>query len=375
MWAVMSKEKRYFYLKCIIVFALFVFFYGMTYNRYLALHLQENCISVRIQDNAIMKSKLSQTLEIMKLQEDPHIPELAAYYIQDHTMVTEKNLNQQASVSLYGTYGQMELIAAKSLVAGNLLTSEDDTGCVIDVDSAYDLFGSKDVLNQVIVIDDQEYYIRGLIESDLPTVMIQVQSKDAKFWNLELNYGEYQLGREYAIHFVDNYGLSNDYVIIEPKFLGDCLGNLLILPVALLVVILLLKQLKQIRLTYRKERKALFDKAYRMKMDWLRLFGHLIRDSLGPIVMIGLGGVAVVLFSRWFGTFPTRYLPSKWSDFNQYVSAWQDIQSQLKDLSCVAPTQKEVLLKQDSLCCVLYSVITLLLEWHAMDLYREWKKS
>lgn len=354
-------------MKILFLILLFGVCYWKAYSTYEVLHRNFYCISVRIQDQAVTKKKLMKVEEMMLEQADNHIPELAAFHMTEHTKIVEQELGRSTQVTLYGVYGQMQQVTPSQLTAGNFVTSEDYAGCVIDEDSAFAIFGSTQVVGQSIEIDKKEYYIRGVIESEMPIVMIQEKAETAEFWNLELNYGNLLQGREYATQLMSNYGLSSDYILIEQNFIGDCIGNLLVLPVLVIVVVVFVSQWRRIHRNATMEGEKMKQKHYRTKRDWICYGLQIIRQSWCPLVLVA-GSVAILIVTwQRFGTFPMRYLPSKWSDFNQHIRFYNEIKSHLRELSYVTPRRQEVLLKQNCMKCIFFSVSALFLEWHILD--------
>lgn len=364
----MNSRKKSIYLRIVCLLLIFCFCYFQAYRCYTKLQRNFDCISVRIQDQAVTKKQLVKALSNLQEQVDAHVPEIAAYHMTEHTRIMEPNLERTTYVTLYGVYGQMQLVTPSEVTSGNFVTYEDYAGCVIDEDSAFDIFGTTKATGQTIKIDQKEYYIRGVIKSEMPIVMIQEKPEDAKFWNLELSYGDLQQGREYANQLMINYGLSAKYIIIEQNFIGDCVGNLLVLPVLLLSILLIVLQGKTIHRKFVVKSEEMNQRHYRTKKDWIIFFFHVMHDSVVPLAIIAAAVGLFVITWHFFGIFPMRYFPTKWSDFNQYHRFYEDIKTHLNELSYVNPTRREVLLKQNCMRCMFFSGATLLLEWHVLDL-------
>ena len=397
----MNKKNKSAYMKIALLILLFAICYGRSYLAYTKLQRNFDCISVRIQDQAVTKKQLIRAQELMKEQEESHIPEIAAYSITEHTSIGEPALERTTEVNLYQVYGQMKLVTPSECMAGNFPVTEDYDGCVIDADSAYQLFGSKDVMDHIITMNQEipatmkdsteaqgvdqaqtqpkviqkKYIVRGVIQSEMPIMMIQAREEATKFWDLEFDYGNLKQGREYASQFMSSYGLSGKYVIIEGNFIGDVIGNILVLPVFILFLIVFVAEVKKIGKIKRIQMEEIQSRHYRMKKDWMRCFVSIITKSLIPLFKIAIGLVILIYAWKAFGIFPLRYLPSKWSDFDQYVRFADQIKERLNDLSYVAPTRREVLFKQNSMYCLFFGAVTILLEWHVIDLIKNTKKN
>lgn len=326
-------------------------------------------VSVRILDQAITKKNLMKAMDELQEQKGSHVPEFVAYHMTEHVEVREVSLGRTTNVTLYGVYGKMQQVTPSELVAGNYVTYEDYVGCLIDADSAYQLFGSVQVTGQQIVINKKLYDIRGVIESEMPIVMIQEKSETAEFWNLELNYGSLQQGREYARQLLINFVLSKDFVIIEGNFIADCMGNLLVLPVLVLTVIICFQQWRQIGIKLRLENHRIKEKHYRTRKDLLTYLWQVLLHVWRPILLCG--GMIVICIAMWnmFGLLPIRYLPSKWSDFSQYARVFRELSTQQTEMNYIMPTRREVLLKQYRMESLVLSVIEVLLVWHLTDLF------
>jgi len=395
----MNKEKKTAYLKIALLILLFIACYGRSYLAYAKLHRNFDYISVRIKNQPVTKKQLLNALETMQEREESHIPEFAAYKITEHTMVGQADLERTTDVNLYNVYGQMRIVTPSEICAGNYPILDDYDGCVIDAHSAYVLFGSSDVLGQTITMKeeipmknqfaagsqedqnvnslssntktiDRNYIIRGVIQSEMPMVMIQTRNDSTEFWNFEFDYGDLKQGRQYAQQLM-TYDLSaGKYVIIEADFMNDMMGNILVLPVFVIVLLVLISEVKKIHRIRVAEMKELLERHYRLKKDYASFILRVIRKSLvsiGKIVVVSL-----FMYCTWkqFGVFPTRYLPSKWSEFDQYIRFADQIKERLRDINYVSPTRREVLFKHNSMCCLGFGAVTLLLEWHILDLVR-----
>ena len=326
-------------------------------------------VSVRILDKAVTKKDFIKALNGLQEQKWSHIPEFVAYHMTEHVQVGEESLRRTINVTLYGVYGKMQQVTPSELVAGNYVTFEDYAGCLIDADSAYKLFGSNQVTGQQIVIHNKVYSIRGVIESEMPIVMIQEKSETTEFWNLELNYGSLLQGGVYARQFMMNFGLSKNFVLIEGNFIADCMGNLLVLPMLVLTVIICFQQWRQIGVKLRLENNRIKEKHYRTRKDLFTYLWQILLHTWKPILLSG--GMIVICIVVWnsFGFLPIRYVPSKWSDFSQYTRVFRELYTHQRELSYITPTRREVLLEQYSMVSLLLSVTEVLLVWHLTDLF------
>ena len=60
--------------------------------------------------------------------------------------------------------GDMRLILPGKLMMGSFVSDSDELGCVISKKTAEDLFSSYEVLNQILYLEGESYYIRGVLD-------------------------------------------------------------------------------------------------------------------------------------------------------------------------------------------------------------------
>ncbi len=62
----------------------------------------------------------------------------------------------------------------------NTLSGEDKSGCLLDEETMYTLFGTAVGVGQTVTFDEEEYIVRGVIKDDIPVMVINYREEDKK---------------------------------------------------------------------------------------------------------------------------------------------------------------------------------------------------
>ncbi|MDE6531159.1 MAG: ABC transporter permease [Lachnospiraceae bacterium] len=60
----------------------------------------------------------------------------------------------------------------------NRLAHDDISGCLLDAETLYGLFGTTDTLGQTVTYDDREYVVRGVLDVNVPLMVISSKFED-----------------------------------------------------------------------------------------------------------------------------------------------------------------------------------------------------
>lgn len=172
-----------------------------------------------------------------------------------------------------------------------VLDMEDKEGCLIDEQTAWTLFSSRDVAGEKLTIEGTSYVIRRVLEGSQPMVLLQGKGTETVFSLVSFRIKDKQSKSQTVEEFLIRYHLEGEIVdsSILPV-LGK--GLLLVLPVLLLVRFLLLLWKAW------EECGGCF---------WQRAL--LVLAMLGCTVFFFFGISRVVSISR-------DMIPSRWSDFS-----------------------------------------------------------
>lgn len=183
----------------------------------------------------------------------------------------------------------------------SFLNIGDVQGCIIDEKTAFDLFGTTNVINLKIVYNNKSYYIRDTIKTLTPTFIVQNNSKDAEFDTITYHEDSIMEGSGGFLNTLNTIYGSN-LQLVDRKLVILILKISLVLFIIILLIELLMKIgiLKKIEKTLKKKN----------------------RYFLTCFILMGM-----VLVVFYYMNANMEELPVKWSDFsfwNNYFKALKE---------------------------------------------------
>lgn len=128
-----------------------------------------------------------------------------AWKEQTDQTVTDPNLGRSVQTHVVSLYGSSESV----LPVAPVLDADDAAGCLVAKDTAWQLFGSTDVVGQTICVDANVYTIRGIVMIPATGVYVQIRGnesvhKQMKFNRLTLGVADTESGNQ----FLSEYALT-----------------------------------------------------------------------------------------------------------------------------------------------------------------------
>lgn len=219
----------------------------------------------------------------------------------------------------------------KSLITGEWLTDGSfglggENECIISRAAAQKLFGSEHVAGLTVAADNKEWYVRGVIRSDRPVILLPA-APETLLTCLEFGFSGAADNQREAEQAGYQYGITGHQILIDYGFIGALARLFLWLP--FLTV-------------------------------WFGLL--LVKKKYLPAGRRGLGFGLMLLF--WAGLFfflfqairfPSGYVPAKWSDFAFWWRKWNESARILTALFQSA-VMKDILLRNRLIACGGFSV-------------------
>ncbi|WP_167957060.1 ABC transporter permease [Anaerosporobacter faecicola] len=382
----MNRRKRW-KIKNVILLVLAMFCYIIGIRTYNGLRENYQSVSVQLQGDGTTKKQVVTLLEEEKEKYSigegdtmdetnaageeakvttrvKKVPEITAYEMEEHKTVTNKKYGKEKATTKYLVYGNMQQILPLQIYRGNYVYENDYEGCILDKETAYELFGSMDILGQQVEVEEtilqkrtgvtegensgtedkqqqttssvkRVYYVRGILDTSHPVFMVQARSDQTTFHYLQLNYGDTERGREYVEQLQMIYPLGSSAVIVDQNLIVRLVGNVLFLPVLFVFVFFLIFFIRRIQLYGNGEEKL---------QERLRIMAG---TELKKAFLLLALGITVVVTARQYGFFPLQYIPTKWSDFNSVGRTINTIQSHMEELNYMTPTIREVMMRKE----------------------------
>ena len=119
--------------------------------------------------------------------------------------VTDPDLGRSVQTHVVSLYGSSESV----LPVAPVLDADDAAGCLVAKNTAWQLFGSTDVVGQTICVDTNVYTIRGIVMIPATGVYVQIRGnesvhKQMRFNRLTLGVADTESGNQ----FLSEYALS-----------------------------------------------------------------------------------------------------------------------------------------------------------------------
>ncbi|HIR28808.1 MAG TPA: ABC transporter permease [Candidatus Choladousia intestinigallinarum] len=183
------------------------------------------------------------------------------------------------------------------LPEGEVLSLWED-GCLLDEQTAYELFGTENAAGQTVWSQEQSYTVRGTFQSFRPLMVRQAKETDGEILRaVSMKLSDMDRAAAETEQFSLKYGLAGEWV--DFVFWGALAGDLLLLLPALLCA-------AGVRLLIREGK--------RMESAWGRAAFY-----LGAVL---LAAGAFFVLSDYF-SLPASMIPGEWSDFSFWEDFWE----------------------------------------------------
>ena len=183
-----------------------------------------------------------------------------------------------------------------------LLEENDETGCVIDKDTALELFGSENCAGSQLTVGEQIYEVRGVVSWNQHMILIRPPQKNLVCTQVLIRGKKGQELEGAASDFLVGNGLSG--ILVDDSWLEVILPWF---PVTFLVMLIRTVS----RWLYEMERGTWengIQRSREKKIDFRKCSCFVIR--------ILLWGIGLFFCVRLLSHIPQSWLPDKWSDFS-----------------------------------------------------------
>jgi hypothetical protein len=316
-------------------------------------------VSVRYDEPAIDHGSISKAVDGF-YENDPqssNIPSISLWNLKRDVVIADEDGMNEAKVDLIRMNGDMSSVAKEDLLCGNLVLNGDLRGCVIDKNAAYELYGSYNVLGKTIVLDNKSYNIYGILDTASNRMLIQEDNPSEKYAYLEFCYpmdGKSTKNRlmndlgTITENFLLQYGFPESRAIIDKDFAVDVMKMVYGLPGCFILLFIIIDMIK----IHKRARKVPLIHA----------------ASLPVIILISvlLGQMAGIRFS-----FPERFIPTRWSDFDFWSRQADEFRHNISDLFSIMPVSCDMIFKEYCSKCIITSVLAIIL---CILLHCKWRR-
>lgn len=284
-------------------------------------------VSVRYAEPILTENKIQAALEAMSISKEPNIPEVTLWKRTEKVEIRNSSLGRTARCNLIEVNGDMSELFPGILLEGGYLFQEDFTGCVIDSETAYQLFSTLDVIGLILEYHDTEYIIRGVLKTPGYNFMVAVSNDPDKVTGydcMELRFAEQEEAQALAEAFVFAYDLAEPSAYINGYLYQELSKQLISIPLWLFAFWLLWIYL---RIVY----------SYRASIPLLLL-------GAGTFIALAFIVLKLVNFQIYI---PSAIIPSRWSDLDYWAILWSKIKASLADREQIMQYYKDVVLRKE----------------------------
>lgn len=157
--------------------------------------------------------------DAQKVRMQEGCPAFTAWTEKEGQTVTDPKLRKSIQTNIVYLSGSSELV----LPAEPVLLAQDENGCLVATRTAWELFGSAEVVGQQIEIDHEICTIRGIVNKPKNGIYMQmpVSMKNVSFQRITLEEKEIEEGKNFLLRYgVDGTVIRMDY-LRSPKSLTE----------------------------------------------------------------------------------------------------------------------------------------------------------
>lgn len=289
----MSRRDYSIYLKKTILALLTAAFYllALFYHQRLYENVQVAALSLSGTFPTVQNAD-----ELLDLEEEQEKPVDACFYESlGYQSVEGEEQRKGVMAEVVALFGQADLY--DSQITG--FAKEDREGCVLGGKTAWELFGSREVVGKEIFLGEKVYVVRQVLRGRENVLLIHPRTEEWTFHSALLRTGTDNT-REQVSSFLMRHGLSGE--LSESVFLRIFAGGLLIL-LPLLMSIHFLKLLGKL---LKGNGWSLYRWAAYMALS---------AGFLGILIFFLIGSISI----------PREWIPGKWSDFAFWGERWEEM--------------------------------------------------
>lgn len=312
--------------KLILLALALVFWVGAIYNQKL-MEASNGSISIRYREALLTKQQIDQILEGMRSRKDADTPQVTLWKSDEQKRITNEDIGRFLQVKLITVAGDISGIIQGSIESGGYLSPGDTAGCILDRNTAYELFGSENVIGRMLEYDNREYTVRGVLNtSGSNTMLIQAGSekgpseKAETYRCMELSFAETGPDKALSLakNFVQIYGLGEP-VSYSNGYRYQGISEFLVhLPIWLCVFGLILYSIRAV----------------------YRLRASLLLSLIGYVTVIAISMLLIRIADIHFHI-PGSLLPNRWSDFDFWAAKGKELLAPFQGSKDVVQYYKE----------------------------------
>lgn len=149
--------------------------------------------------------------DAQKVRMQEGCPAFTAWTEKEGQTVTDPKLGKSIQTNIVYLSGSSELV----LSAEPVLSTQDENGCLVATRTAWELFGSAEVVGQKIKVDHQIRMIRGIVNAPQTGIYMQASAsmENVSFQRITLEGKDTEAGNNFLLRYgVDGTVIRMDYL-------------------------------------------------------------------------------------------------------------------------------------------------------------------
>lgn len=283
-------KKRIVYLILFFWLGLMVFF---TLWQWKELNRFGNQAGLRYQEDGIT---LEQADNYGKKEENQEM-EITAWKQENQQDIRWEEMGARTSGTVVKVYGNMARVFPFTMRYGGYTFWEDSSGCVVSSGLAWKLFQTDQVLGNVVTCQEQDWIIRGVLDTESPILAVWQQDETEYMPYVELYAKEGDPPAVSREKIKSSLGLPMESYFFAGSFYCSLVRICLTLPFW-----------------------YIFGLAYQRFHRWNKKQGRIPKWAGRTVLILGIG---VGIFSSI--SFTADFVPTQWSDFGFWSQKWQEV--------------------------------------------------
>ena len=266
-----------------------------------------------------------------------------AWQQTDHQTIRHSEYVRVATADVVTVFGDTKLV----FPVGQSLSAGDTAGCLLDKETAYNIFGTYKAAGYRLQYQNKTYIVRNVFASSEATLVIQADAlSDVVFSKISLDVSQSAYPKRAAEEFASRYNLT-DFIVEDNGMYSGAATFFAALPAWILAAALLLIMLRE---------------AYRYREMPVRFMFYLL---VGAVILIVYFLVSGLRFS-----FPQSMVPTRWSDFEFWQRLFMQNKQHTLQMLYMKKEKPAILLIQLAAKAIGSSLVTVLLLWYTVKKHR-----
>lgn len=245
----------------------------------------------------------------------------------NNVVISNNELRKDSDVKCLIIAGNSSLVVESK----KMLFDDDEIGCLIDKETAYDLFGSEKVEGNEIIYNNKKLKIRGIHNGEEHTLILQAD------YNFKENFDGITVDSEQNMETLSNIlgiknsGLSTSLYLTIAKLFLIVIPIMIIVPVVFKII-----------------RNAIKEKSMPLRVVLYVLLLIIVTKIFFKIVNIKF-------------SIPYDIIPNEWSDFNYWSNLFESYIEKAKYLVYMKKYTMDICYLNILVKCILSSILTITL--------------